>query len=149
MPSNTLYLKLRGFTESGWSENIWNTIFYTDESQERTAGLSLNSVETWLVQYQTLVEHWMWLMVLATLVLDVHTTTVGLEQGFAESNPLLRAAFEMFGVSILWQLKAVAAVIGLGCWTVLPRDERVLVPASLGLPWALAALSNTGLLVFT
>lgn len=131
--------------ESG--RNIINQIYSADETRERTPNISFRSVEAWLAQYQTLVERWMWVLVFATLVLDVHTTTVGLEQGFVESNPLLRAAFEMFGVSILWQLKAVVAVLGLSCWAVLPEDERILVPALLGLPWAFAALSNTGLLV--
>ncbi|WP_380675967.1 DUF5658 family protein [Salinigranum sp. GCM10025319] len=99
------------------------------------------------VRHRTLVDCWLWVLVLVALVLDAHTTTVGLERGLVESNPVMRVAFSTFGVSVIWGLKAAVAGLALGCWAVLPRDDRMLVPASLGLPWALAVLSNTGLLV--
>lgn len=88
----------------------------------------------------------LWGLVLVALVLDAHTTIAGLERGFVESNPAMRAVFAVFGVSAIWQLKAIAVAIAAGCLLVLPREDRLLVPLTLGLPWAFAALSNVGLL---
>lgn len=97
--------------------------------------------------------HWfrlevgLWLVVSLAFALDGVTTTVGLQHGFVESNPLLRAAFAVFGSSVIWPLKAGALALALACWATLPRDERVLVPVVFGLPWAFAVGANLGLLL--
>jgi hypothetical protein len=124
-----------------------NQIGFGDWGQEFRAYISLDRLRESFVRHRTLVDCWLWVLVLVALVLDAHTTTVGLERGLVESNPVMRAAFATFGVSVIWGLKAAVAALAVCCWAVLPRDDRMLVPASLGLPWALAVLSNTGLLV--
>jgi hypothetical protein len=99
-----------------------------------------------VVRHRMFAELVLWGLVLVALVLDAHTTTVGLERGFVESNPVMRTAFAVFGVSVIWQLKVLVGVLAVGCVVVLPREDRLLVPVALGLPWAFAVLSNATLL---
>lgn len=81
-----------------------------------------------------------------TFVLDAQTTTVGLQQGFVESNALMHTVFSVFDVSAIWAVKLIALAFALGCWAALPPEDRLIVPASLGLPWTAATLSNLSLL---
>ena len=104
------------------------------------------AINTWLSGNRAAFEWSLWLLVAVTFVLDAHTTTVGLQRGFAESNVVMHAVFARFDVSAIWAVKTVATTFALGCWAVLPRADRVIVPASLGLPWAVATLSNLSLL---
>jgi hypothetical protein len=99
-----------------------------------------------VVRRRELVEVALWGLVLVALVLDAHTTVTGLERGFVESNPAMRAVFAVFGVSAIWQLKALVVAVAVGCAMLLPHEDRLLVPVALGLPWAFAALSNVSLL---
>jgi hypothetical protein len=94
-----------------------------------------------------LLEVGLWGLVIVSLVLDAHTTTVGLERGFVESNPVMRTAFAVFGNSVIWQLKTVVTVGAMVACVVLPRNERLVVPVALGLPWAYAVFSNASLLL--
>lgn len=124
-----------------------NQIQFGNWEEEFRTYISLDRLCESFVRHRTLVDCWLWVLVVVALVLDAHTTTVGLEHGLVESNPVMRAAFSTFGVSVIWGLKAAVTALAVCCWAALPRADRMLVPASLGLPWALAVLSNTGLLV--
>jgi uncharacterized membrane protein len=117
-----------------------------DRRQQLRSYLSLDRRTDSVARRRRLVEAALWGLVLVALVLDAHTTTIGLERGFVESNPAMRAVFAVFGVSAIWQLKTLVAVVAVGCVVLLPREDRLLVPVALGLPWAFATLSNVGLL---
>jgi hypothetical protein len=121
-------------------------ILIGDRGQTFRSCISRDRLTGSAVRHRTLVELVLWGVVLVTLALDAHTTTVGLGQGFTESNPVMRTAFAVFGVSVIWQLKALVAAVAVGCVVVLPREDRLLVPVALGLPWGYAVLSNAGLL---
>jgi hypothetical protein len=117
-----------------------------DRRQQLRSYLSLGRRSDSVVRRRRLVEAALWGLVLGALVLDAHTTTTGLERGFVESNPAMRAVFAVFGVSAIWQLKTLVVAVAVGCVVLLPREDRLFVPVVLGLPWAFAALSNVGLL---
>lgn len=123
-----------------------NQILLEDRRQQLRSYLRLDRPAESVVRGRRAVEVALWGLVLVTLVLDAHTTMVGLERGFVESNPVMRTTFAVFGVSAIWQLKALVVAVAVGCVVVLPREDRLLVPVALGLPWAFAVLSNVGLL---
>lgn len=102
---------------------------------------------TEITQYQLLFEAGLWLLVSFAFVLDSFTTTIGIQHGFVETNPVLRTAFAAFGDSVIWLLKGIAISVALLCWALFPHDERVFVPVVFGLPWAFAVVSNLGLLL--
>jgi hypothetical protein len=121
-------------------------ILIEDSKGKRRSLSSLDRLAESVGRHRFLAEVALWGLVLVTLVLDAHTTAVGIEQGFTESNPVMRSAFAVFGVSVIWQLKALVAAVAVGCVVFLPREDRLFVPVALGLPWAYAVLSNAGLL---
>lgn len=92
------------------------------------------------------IEAHLWGLAIATAALDVYLTTVGLEAGLTEGNPLVASLIETVGITALVGLKA--SVFGLAA---LARWRR---PAwgpwlSLGLavPWFVAAGINAVLLM--
>ncbi|GCF12336.1 hypothetical protein Harman_02710 [Haloarcula mannanilytica] len=93
------------------------------------------------------VERELWLVVVATLVVDVWLTHVGLQHGLHEGNPVMRAAIETFGIAVLALTKV--GVLGLAGLTrrALSEQRGVVVPLGLALPWVGAVLINATLLV--
>ena len=124
-----------------------NQILTEGRRKQLGSFISLGRVTGADIPHRMLVELGLWGLVLAAFVLDAQTTMVGLEQGFAESNPLLRTAFAVAGVSVIWQLKAAVVGLAVGCVVFLPSEDRLLVPVALGLPWAFAVFSNASLLL--
>ncbi len=92
------------------------------------------------------VEQYLWLLVLASLVLDVALTYEGLQRGLAEGNPFMAAAIETGGFAALAVAKAVVLAIAGFLRFLRPRLGPWL---SLGivLPWGSAATVNASLLV--
>lgn len=92
------------------------------------------------------VEDWLWLIVLATLTLDIWLTYTGLQRGLAEGNPLLGPAMEAAGFAVLGLTKAV--VLGFaGFYRELRPELGPVIPLGLALPW-LAAVVVNGILIF-
>jgi len=93
------------------------------------------------------VERELWLVVVATLVIDVWLTHVGLQHGLHEGNPVMRVAIETFGIAVLALTKI--GVLGLaGLTRKLVSDQRgVVVPLGLALPWVAAVVINGTLLI--
>lgn len=91
------------------------------------------------------VEDWLWLIVLATLTLDVWLTYQGLQRGLAEGNPLLGPAMEAAGFAVLGLTKAV--VLGFaGFYRELRPELGPVIPLGLALPWLAAVLVNVTLI---
>jgi hypothetical protein len=92
-------------------------------------------------------EHLLWLLVIATLVLDVATTTYGLQRGLSEANPLARRLFAQIGpLGAMLVLKGVVLAIGLVAWFSLPSRYRGFVPLGVALPWGVAGMFNLAML---
>ncbi|WP_244531520.1 DUF5658 family protein [Halogranum amylolyticum] len=90
----------------------------------------------------------LWTLALLTLALDVVTTTYGLRLGLAEMNPLVNALLPTFGLFGTFSvLKGSALLVGVTAWWLMPSAFRGVVPLGLSLPWAVAGVSNTALLV--
>ncbi|MHB9285587.1 DUF5658 family protein [Halobacteriales archaeon Cl-PHB] len=92
------------------------------------------------------VEQQLWLLVAASLVLDVALTYAGLQRGLTEGNPFMAAAIDAWGFVALALAKvAVLSVAGL----VRFLQPRLGPWLSLGiaLPWGGAATVNASLLV--
>jgi hypothetical protein len=92
------------------------------------------------------VEHELWLIVLATLTIDVYLTYVGLQAGLTEGNPLMHHAFETVGFAVLGLIKAV--ILGFAGFT---REawpsHGPYIPLGLSMPWLAAVLVNSSLLL--
>jgi hypothetical protein len=92
------------------------------------------------------VEHELWLIVLATLTIDVYLTYVGLQAGLTEGNPLMHHAFETVGFAVLGLIKAV--ILGVAGFT---REawpsHGPYIPLGLSMPWLAAVLVNSSLLL--
>ncbi len=93
------------------------------------------------------VEDWLWLIVLATLTLDVALTYEGLQRGLSEGNPVLGPAMETAGFAVLGLTKAVVLGIA-GFYRELRPDLGPVIPLGLALPWLAAVLVNAVLLLF-
>lgn len=63
----------------------------------------------------------LWAVVILASVLDVITTMVGLERGFAEGNAVARAFIEVYGSPGIGLLKFVALVVVVLAWALLPE----------------------------
>jgi hypothetical protein len=119
-------------------------VFTTDRT------VSIGTIDGWcsaLLDELASVERELWLVVVATLVVDVWLTHVGLQHGLHEGNPVMRAAIETFGIAVLALTKVgVLALAGL-TRQALSQQRGVVVPLGLALPWAGAVLINAALLV--
>jgi hypothetical protein len=91
-------------------------------------------------------ERELWVLAATALVADLALTIYGLEQGYAEANPLARAILHAHGYPALVVLKAWALGVGVGGWLVMPRAFRAFVPLALAVPWTVAVLVNAALL---
>lgn len=119
-------------------------VFTTDRT------VPIGTIDGWcsaLLDELASVERELWLVVVATLVVDVWLTHIGLQHGLHEGNPVMRAAIETFGIAVLALTKV--AVLGLAGLTrrALSEQRGVVVPLGLALPWVGAVLINAALLV--
>ncbi|MDS0221427.1 DUF5658 family protein [Haloarcula sp. S1AR25-5A] len=119
-------------------------VFTTDRT------VSIGTIDGWcsaLLDELASVERELWLVVVATLVVDVWLTHVGLQHGLHEGNPVMRAAIETFGIAVLALTKV--GVLGLAglIRRALSAQRGVVVPLGLALPWVGAVLINAALLV--
>ncbi|KAB1198877.1 MULTISPECIES: DUF5658 family protein [Haloferax] len=92
----------------------------------------------------------LWVVTMLALVLDVLTTLYGLGRGLAELNPVVLALIPSFGpVGALLILKLVVLAVALVAWTVLPNRYRAAIPIGVAVPWGVAGLMNTQLILIT
>lgn len=86
---------------------------------------------------------WLWACALGALALDVALTIAGLRLGLTELNPVAASLIADIGTfPALVTLKGAAVGVGLAGRAVLPAAYHGLVPASLALPWTVAAVVN-------
>ena len=112
--------------------------------------VSIGTIDGWcnaLFDEIAAVERELWLVVVATLVVDVWLTHIGLQHGLHEGNPVMRAAIETFGIAALGLTKV--GVLGLAGLTrrQLSEQRGVVVPLGIALPWAGAVVINATLLL--
>lgn len=85
----------------------------------------------------------LWLVAVATLVVDGALTVYGIRLGLTEVNPVAAGLIADVGVvPALAILKGVAVAVAVVGWVVMPADYCGLVPAGLALPWAFASVVN-------
>ncbi|ELZ04973.1 hypothetical protein C481_03452 [Natrialba asiatica DSM 12278] len=82
-----------------------------------------------------------------TLIGDIVTTLVGLQLGLVESNPVGQHALANGGLVGILTLKAGAIGVGLACRPLCPRSYQFIVPACLALPWSIAVVLNSWLIL--
>jgi hypothetical protein len=93
-------------------------------------------------------ERSLWLYALVVLALDVALTAHGLSQGFAEANPVARAAMTVLGVwPAMLALKGFAVAVALLGRRALPAAYRSVSPAALAAPWTVAVAVNAALVL--
>ena len=119
-------------------------VFTTDRT------VSIGTIDGWcnaLFDEIAAVERELWLVVVATLVVDVWLTHIGLQHGLHEGNPVMRAAIETFGIAALGLTKV--GVLGLAGLTrrQLSEQRGVVVPLGIAFPWAGAVVINATLLL--
>ncbi len=88
------------------------------------------------------VEGALWLVVFASLVLDVYTTWLGLAVGLSEGNPVMQWAIDGRGLAALGAAKVLAVGLALGLRAVRPRYGAT-IALGLALPWTVTVLVNT------
>ncbi|KAB1188505.1 MULTISPECIES: DUF5658 family protein [Haloferax] len=95
-------------------------------------------------------DHILWVVTMLALVLDVLTTLYGLGRGLAELNPVVLAFIPTLGVvgSLLF-LKVVVLTVALVAWVSLPKRYRAAIPIGVAVPWGIAGLMNTQLILVT
>lgn len=81
------------------------------------------------------------------MIFDIGLTIYGLESGLIERNPIAVVGMEMFGYAVLAFLKVPAILLGLIGWAILSPSLRRLNLIGLALPWVLAVLTNTWLIL--
>lgn len=94
---------------------------------------------------RAVLERHLWSLVVLALVADVHTTAIGLQQGLAEGNPIMRQAIAVGGIGGLALAKSSVVVIGLGVRRQWPQYCLV-VPLGLALPWLAVVAINVATL---
>lgn len=87
------------------------------------------------------VEALLWLVVFASIALDVYTTWVGLSAGLTEGNPLMSHAIDDFGIAALAAAKLLVVAVALGFRALRPRYAGPIL-LGLALPWAATVLIN-------
>ncbi|KTG07504.1 DUF5658 family protein [Haloferax profundi] len=92
----------------------------------------------------------LWAVTMLALILDVVTTLYGLGRGLAELNPVVLAFIPSMGtVGALLFLKLVVLTVALVAWVVLPKRYRAAIPIGVAVPWGVAGLMNTQLILVT
>ncbi|WP_396612701.1 DUF5658 family protein [Haloferax sp. S1W] len=92
----------------------------------------------------------LWAVTILAFLLDVVTTLFGLSQGLSELNPVVLALIPRFGA--LWTLlllKSIVLLVAGLLWVVLPVRYRGAVPIGVAIPWTVAGLMNTQLILIT
>jgi len=104
------------------------------------------TVTRWVAAVDSIaLERQLWSLVVLALVVDVHTTAIGLEQGLTEGNPLMRWAIEFGGIGALALAKTSVLAIGLGVRRQLPQ-YRLTIPLGLAVPWVAVVVINVATL---
>jgi hypothetical protein len=98
-----------------------------------------------LVDDVATVEALLWLVVLASVALDVYTTWVGLSAGLTEGNPLMHVAIDGFGIGALAAAKLLVVVGALAFRALRPEYTRPIV-LGLALPWVATVVVNAATL---
>lgn len=91
-------------------------------------------------------ERLLWLAVGVALAADTLSTLAGLRMGYAEGNPVARAALAG-GPAGLVALKLGVVGLALYCRPLLGGANRLAAPAALALTWTVAAGLNVSLLL--
>jgi hypothetical protein len=91
------------------------------------------------------VEALLWLVVLASVALDVYTTHLGLSAGLTEGNPLMHHAIDGFGIGALVAAKLLVVVGALAVRALRPRYSEPIV-LGLAVPWVATVLVNVATL---
>lgn len=107
---------------------------------ERRTDSSMHRVAETVAGFEP-AERGLWLAVLLALVVDVHLTSVGIQQGLAEGNPAMRAVIQTTGIGGLLGAKLLAVAAALAFRLRQPQ-YRLVLPAGIALPWFLAAGIN-------
>jgi hypothetical protein len=103
------------------------------EALDREVATLLDDVAT--------VEVLLWLVVLASVALDVYTTHLGLSAGLSEGNPLMHHAIDGFGIGALVAAKLLVVGGALAVRAVRPRYSEPIV-LGLAVPWVATVLVN-------
>ncbi|WP_135364080.1 DUF5658 family protein [Halosimplex halophilum] len=88
------------------------------------------------------VERALWLVVAASVALDVYTTWLGLSMGLAEGNPVMRRAIGGLGIAALGAAKLLV-VCGAGALRALRPRYGTAIALGLALPWTATVLVNS------
>jgi len=91
------------------------------------------------------VERALWVVVVASVVLDIATTALGLGMGLTEGNPAMRWAIADAGIAALVAAKLVAVAGALAFRAARP-EYGVAIALGLALPWSATVLVNTAVL---
>lgn len=83
----------------------------------------------------------LWLVVLASITLDVYTTYLGLTAGLTEGNPVMRWAIEGYGFAALGLAK-LAVLAGAGIVRELRPRYGPTIALGLAIPWVLTVAIN-------
>lgn len=87
------------------------------------------------------VERALWLVVIASVALDVYTTWLGLTMGLTEGNPVMRWAIRDFGFAALGATKILVVSVAACLRTIRPRHGTA-IALGLALPWTMTVLVN-------
>jgi hypothetical protein len=93
----------------------------------------------------TVLERQLWSLVVLAMVVDVHTTALGLKGGLTEGNPIMRWAIGFGGIGALALAKTGVLAIGLGLRRQLPQ-YRLTIPLGLAVPWVAVVAVNVATL---
>lgn len=87
------------------------------------------------------VERVLWLVVFASVALDVYTTWLGLAAGLTEGNPVMRRAIADAGLAALGAAKVLAVGAAWCLRWARPRHGTA-IALGLALPWTVTVLVN-------
>lgn len=88
------------------------------------------------------VERLLWVLVLASVALDVYTTYLGLAAGLSEGNPVMRWAIDDLGFAALAVAKLLVVCGAVGFRAVRPKYGTT-IALGLALPWTVTVAVNT------
>jgi hypothetical protein len=112
-----------------------------DSTGESSVAEALDCEVARLLDDVATVEVLLWLVVLASVALDVYTTHLGLSAGLSEGNPLMHHAIDGFGIGALVAAKLLVVGGALAVRAVRPRYSEPIV-LGLAVPWVATVLVN-------